>query len=1137
MTGFLLSLFLLLAASGVLAANEAVDRARELEQAGDVREARSVLSRAAEDPAADAEVSLAYAEFLDRYGDPQTKAAYERSLEALRTGGSSASDGLLKVYRRLVQLSLLAGDTGGARRYLSSYRAAGGTGMEQAEGASQPQPQEGTADGYAKIPGPLFSFRRMAALSSDQSFEELVPALARNVVISGYRAGAGGESLSQTEYLKLILQYLSQARELEQLGGGDHTIRVPECESRETSQLLKILGFRLRNECGPEAVLETVNPSRAFLSIDSGFPLADLEQAFREQRPFELAYRPTLLPVKFGPDYWFGVAEKKVEGDFIETLLRSPAMARLYVALSKMHAPTALAMKEQIAGDRLRDYAGVIDFFGGMFEIKDGRVVLPGGSRTQAVWEKLVGVSTDRGAAFFQRLVEKDDGWMASYYDSVARVGGVAADYFYEPRRLERFYMAVRGKVTSPGPARPVFRSNSDLMLLTARVHFNADGSPHIPGGVEVWKRLFIEHPHGEYDGMLTESAAAWTEPDDVMEAMFGLCRKMVENEPLHMFLAISNLDRRRSTPLPPSAVERITIAYPGHGDQLSLFNDAPMLSAETVVRYLDLMDRIDEIGNDVRRTDAAGMVQSLVGLWQIFLRQGQIPEAEAERAFLALIEPFHQAESHQELFEAGRGGVQALLSATGSDPDASPQDRLMALLAGEPREGEKAVHTEVGKILNTRFTAQRLVSIKDIFDLADHLERVSRGETFNVAMANRLAARISEVRLPRSSLSSEEANVFSPGKAVEAHIQQQRSLNLSREVDKAGGRSGDLLEIRGELAPILRDSLVGLNYIYYSPPGAELIRANPLFVRSHDFLGRQEADTWRQPRLKGTGWPNNGGGRLTGSLNGLAFALAEAEQNFLVPSERQALIWQDLAPQILLGATVPRWWGLGAADQHFVSLHLKLGGQILAAATLDDGDWNAVEALLRKQVEPARIWRIRKLLTGGRVQVGLEQLTPSEIYHLAASFAEAHPDRLQAIGGPFWPEIQRLTAAEPERFSYQRAALLFGTPHPELARSYRSELLRLPLFPTMMRYSSRIMAESWESTNLYWAQLADELHLPPAQLNLLVPEWTQRSLERIFATNLDHWPALLRSMRLVGQRYREQLRPRLAPAVQASRE
>jgi hypothetical protein len=42
-------------------------------------------------------------------------------------------------------------------------------------------------------------------------------------------------------------------------------------------------------------------------------------------------------------------------------------------------------------------------------------------------------------------------------------------------------------------------------------------------------------------------------------------------------------------------------------------------------------------------------------------------------------------------------------------------------------------------------------------------------------------------------------------------------------------------------------------------------------------------------------------------------------------------------------------------------------------------------------------------------------------------------------------------------------------------------------------------------------------VHIRPAELNLLVPGWTQQTVERIFATHLEDWPALLRSLRQVG--------------------
>src|SRR5690606_38692675 len=110
----------------------------------------------------------------------------------------------------------------------------------------------------------------------------------------------------------------------------------------------------------------------------------------------------------------------------------------------------------------------------------------------------------------YERLLVRDDGWLAGYYDALARIDGPVLEYLTEPARLKRFYGALRGRVTSPGPARPVFRSNTDLMLLTSRLRMDRDGKPHIPGGVEVWKNLFINHPHGKYDGKLTRAASSW---------------------------------------------------------------------------------------------------------------------------------------------------------------------------------------------------------------------------------------------------------------------------------------------------------------------------------------------------------------------------------------------------------------------------------------------------------------------------------------------------------------------------------------------------------------------------------------------------------------------------------------------------
>jgi hypothetical protein len=1105
---------------------QTVTQALQAERAGRTQEARELLARAASEGASNSEAQLAYAEFLDRYGDTGALAAYQAALRA-----APSNEIKQRIAKRLAVLALEADDRTVAESAAAAYGQAGGAGWEQAASRIQAGADLETSDfGTAEIPGILDGFLRMAALSTDLEPEQLLPALAKNLVTRGYRVTL--DALNETEYLKLVKQYLSQARELRQFAGDDNTLDVPACESAETAQLLKTLGYRLRSECGPEAVLETVNPSRAFLSIDSAFPLSELEDAYRRDAAFHLPYGVTKIPVLFGPEYWMTAATPGTEGEFIDVFLSDPALARLYSALAKMNRPTAIALRQAVPIATLKNYAPVLDFFGESFEIRDGRAITPGGARARSKWEDLTGVSPDKGPAFFEALIQQDDGWMAAYFDAMTRVSGAAETYLGEPRRMERFYGALRGRVTSPGPARPIFRATGDLLLLATRLAFDANGQVHVPGTVEAWKNLFETHPHGKYDGKLTRSSKTWSEPDDVIEALFGLSRKVVENQPLEIFLAITNLERARSQPFTNATVERLMLDYPKYGAQFSYLSESPSLSDQTVIAFLDSMSEIETINNYGRRSDIVGSQQALVSLWQILVREGHISPQEADKALYDISTGFKDVRRNDDaLFQATRTGVQRLLAAANVPAGADPHVALVRLLAGRPGPGETSQHEAIVERFNSLFTQQRLVSIKTLFDLADHLERVSRGESFNVAMANRLAETISDVRLPQSELSTAEANAIGVDNWVDRHIRDQRDLNLQRLVDRAAGDLGQMLEIRGTIAPILRDSLVGLVYVYYSPPGAELIRANPLFVRSHDFAGSEGRLSWTVPRDRGIGWPASAGGRLIGSLAGLPYTLNDAEQNFLVPTERQALIWQDLAPQVLLGATVPRWWDVSRSELHYVGLHLRMGQALVAESKLDPQLAVKVFDALRQRVSPSRLWLVESRLAAGNTASAIEVLTPAEYFDLAASFASGD----SAYGDPFVSEIRRLRAETPERFSEQRISSTFGIPHPALSESYRPELLRLPLFPTMMGYSSRALAESWESTNLYWAALADEAHLEPADLNLRIPEWTQQSIERIFATHLEDWPALLRSIRIVGDRYRGQAKQAAAAGVGSS--
>lgn len=1093
-------------------------RAWQMESKGDGTGARELLEQAAR--SGSAEGLEAYAQFLERHHDPSAREAYQKAL----TGAQG--ERRIGFARKLVLLDLIAGDRSAAERDLEQYRAAGGRDLNL---PPIPTPVPAGNKQTASIPGPLRSFARMAALSPDMSPDELLTALARNVVNNGYQATSTNEALEQTEYLKLIVRYLSQARELTKLAGADGVIKIDTCESSQTAEVLRVLGYRMRGGCGSDLVLETVNATRAFLTIDSGFPLAELEQSLRTNKPFVYDYRPTITPVLYGTDYWL-TAQDRQGGEFVDLLIGDPALCRLYLALSKLDPAVADELKKTTTVQKIRAYAHVLDFYGGMFQIRDGKAVVPGGARSEKAWADLVGVSPDKPGAFLERLVARDDGWMASYFDSLSRItysaaNGPVQNYLTDPERMKRLYQAIRGKVTSPGPARPVFRANTDMLLLTTRLRLDSDGRPHIPGGLEVWRALFVEHPinGSKYDVKLSKAAAGWKDPDDVIEALFALCRKSVENEPLKIFMALNEVDRRRSVPLDAQTAGRMAREYHTFGAQYAIFAEAGEVANPTIQQFLDVAGSLNQIRDMGLRADAAGTLQALVGLWQIFYRQGSIAPADADRSLASVLGPFAKTKSERDVFEAGREGVKTLLAATKTPTGVSVQDRMIDLLAGTPPESEGSdAHNQVVEDLIRIFESQRLVSLTDMFDVVDHLESVAKGGKANAAIINKAAARISEVQIPRSSLSTAERNSLSFGYWSEKHIEAERKLNLRAIVDRAAADPKKLDDVRALLAPFLRDTLVGFNYMNYAPPGAQVLYTNPLFVRNHDFIGLLSSNhTWKATEVLGNGWPSSAGGKLVGSLVSLPYALAEAEENFLIPSREQALIWGDLVPQMILSATVQRWWNVTPAQLHWVGLHMVYAETLLAEAALDPQRRRMILDTLSQYAMPARVQKLGALIEQARVSAALEQIMPSELFLLAKdSLVSGKPD-----DAPVAEEIRREASEMPRQLNYDAVSRAFGTPKPTLANSYVPELLSLRTFPTLMGYSSRILAETWESNLLYYAGLADQLHLAPAQLNVLVPAWTQETVERIFATHLEDWPALLRSLRLVGEDVRQKSR------------
>src|SRR3984893_5116532 len=548
----------------------------------------------------------------------------------------------------------------------NAWTAVPATPAEQSNGTQSSGPaasaSESSSPEEVTLPGPLRSFLRMAAISQKVSPEEVLPLLARNVVVNGFQGGAG----KPTEFLILLNWYMDQARELMTFAGPGGVIQISSCA--EAKPLLPILGYRMRDSCGPNASLETTNADRAFLTIDSGFPLSELEDTLRGGKPFAYPFTSTGVPVLFGGKEWVAAEKNDKNGkkDLVDALLRDPAMARLYWAMSRMDSETRNALWQSQGLKKLVPVAAVLDFYGSHISIRAGKVIVPGGIGAEPAWKDLVGVSLASPGEFVTRLLTKDDGWLAAYFDALSRVSQKQQPYFTEAHHLHNFYEALRGKDLSPSPTRHSFRPDQGLFLLVNRLQLEPDGQPHIPGGLEVWKEAMRAKTDSKIVKEWGKRAGGWRNPEQLVEGMVAVSRVSSREGPLNTFLALTEIDRGRSPDqrlnLPTARL--LADKFARFGDQYLVFSEFPSLSNASITRFFTVAEGLNRIPDRLVRADALGILQANVGLWQILARQGQIPDASLNDSWQKSLNSFGTIQNSGQLFDAGRNSLAELLPA-----------------------------------------------------------------------------------------------------------------------------------------------------------------------------------------------------------------------------------------------------------------------------------------------------------------------------------------------------------------------------------------------------------------------------------------------------------------------------------------
>jgi hypothetical protein len=956
----------------------------------------------------------------------------------------------------------------------------------------------------------------MAAISQKVPLKEVLPLFARNVFMQGYDAG------KPNEFLILVDRYITQARELQALAGSSGTIQIANCN--QAGALLRILGYRLKLACGQkDNFLATANAERAFLTIDSGFPLAELEEDLRKNLPFAYPFPTSRVPVLLDESDWIGLGsiKDKGNGNLIDVFLHDQSVARLYWAFAKNDAETQIALTRSPGLKRLLPYSAVLNFYGSQLCIRSGSVLVPGGASSEAAWKDLVGASPASSGDFVLRLLAKDNGWLAAYFDALARVNPAQQAHLTEASRLKHLYEAFRPSASDEYSSRAVFRKATPLLVLFTRVQWEPNGDPHVPGDLDAWKEILLQKTNVKIVHDWGKRARRWDRPEQLLEAMVAFSHITTDGGPLDLYLTLSELDRVRppGRRLSAPTVRVLADKYSQRCQWYLIFSEFPELNDQSMTRFVNVADSIDGISHLPLRGNTLGIFQAEIGLWQILARQGEIPKNRMNESWQKIVDAFAGISSSPQLLDAAHNSLGELSLAATRKQDRS-QNEIVELLAGPSQTSSdgRHMHAEIAGRIRAVLDDQRLVSLDTLFSLSDGMQQMEHGAAVGGSLVP-LAEDLHGFEMPQQIFTKSEKVQWAPTIYTSRHAELQIRTDLTK-VLKAPASHTQLEVARGQLAPFVRDTLVGLNYAYYEPPGAQILHNNPLFVRSHDFSGFSITGAerpWQAPELFGIGTPAGGGAYLIGSLADLPYALAKTEEDFIAPENVQALIWKEVVPHLLVTATLPRWWNVSADELHAVALYQRSGEEFLAASVDNDQLRRKVLLILSERMAPQRLEQTDQAFRSGSAP----RLLPADTFYLASQFRERFPDEDVASLGPANRELEHLRKKSP-KIDSERLSKDFGAPHPTLAQNDSLELLSVKPFPASGGEDSRLFAESWDSTNLYWARLTDEMGYSPVVLNRLVPELTRRMVAKIFATDLEDWSAIQRAMQETGEEFRE---------------
>jgi len=464
-----------------------------------------------------------------------------------------------------------------------------------------------------------------------------------------YTADSRGAILLQVDTLEQ-LRKLSAGARLQSLSL-EALRRTPK---QDHLALLTLFGLAFADSKGLQVVdaSEREPAARRSALAASGFDLENLVARLNAGDTIPLALPREPMPLPLPVAVWRdAVFRRDVDEDgLLAAILTDRTAALVYYGLASLDGPTLehLAKNRALLSTIARNYPGAFSGCGRSIRLGGGRVQVPGGFEAEPLWEALVGTRPSDIQAFVTKLLGRDAGRLAYFYDTLAHLdparlrfalGLATSDPVRRLARWRALYKVFAG--VDPSwilELRPFSRPQADGGLLLAETRVTDQGRLAPPASAALWATAFTATDLPLDDEDHSAPTAAQGEADAAQIAEMVLVPDPVARQARFGALLFAE---RVFGATDASAVGPLLVTLRGflRFEALDLtFERMGVTDPQVYARATRQAERLSRIGNRRRIAVALSQLQGLLALLDRFVVCGVIDGAQATRLIDSLV-------------------------------------------------------------------------------------------------------------------------------------------------------------------------------------------------------------------------------------------------------------------------------------------------------------------------------------------------------------------------------------------------------------------------------------------------------------------------------------------------------------------